>query len=230
MTHHPNSIVTQKFQHFCLITKLSHVSQFLSSLFAKMMDPPTDTTQKNMVATRVFKPSYIETQIHHHQWQTLHPPPSTKLHLYHHQWQSKNPQPQPQPPPPTAFNTTTTSTKKSEWIKNPNPPTAFNQICLIEEEKKKKKKEEASGLTALQPSSREEKKKRKKKESAKRRNQSEEERKKKRDPNHGKGFGLMSTVKYKLMSTTKGLVWAWIEDPNHELGSESLDQRWTDLG
>ena len=190
MTHHPNSIVTQKFQHFCLITKLSHVSQFLSSLFAKMMDPPTDTTQKNMVATRVFKPSYIETQIHHHQWQTLHPPPSTKLHLYHHQWQSKNPQPQPQPPPPTAFNTTTTSTKKSEWIKNPNPPTAFNQMCLIEEEKKKKKKEEASGLTALQPSPCEEKKNERKKNQLR-----EETRAKKKEK------------RKETQITAKGLVW-----------------------
>ena len=84
ITHHPNSIFTQKFQHFCLVTKLSHISQ---SIFAKMMDPPTDNTQKNMVATRIFKPSYTETQLHHHQWQTLHPPPSTKLHLHHHQRQ-----------------------------------------------------------------------------------------------------------------------------------------------
>ena len=45
---------------------------------------------------------------------------------------------------------------------------------------------------------------------------------------------------YKLMSMAKGLVWAWIEDlnhdlwligdPNHKLGLESLDRRWTDLG
>ena len=42
------------------------------------------------------------------------PPPTTNLEIHnlHHQ---------------TALNTTTTSTKKSEWIKNPNLPTAFNQ-------------------------------------------------------------------------------------------------------
>ena len=166
MTHHPNSTVTQKFQHFCLVTKLSHVSQFLSSLFAKMMDPPTDTTQKNMVAIRVFKLSSTTTNgkpfIHNHQ------PSSTSTTT-----NGKSRNPQPQPPPPTTFNTTTT---------------ALNQMCLIEKEKKKKKKEEASGLTALQPSLCEEKKK--KKETAKRRNQSEEERKKKRDPNHSEGSGL----------------------------------------
>ena len=47
----------------------------------------------------------------------------------------RNPQPQPQPPPPIALNTTTTSTKKSEWIKNPNPPTALNQMCLMEKKR-----------------------------------------------------------------------------------------------
>ena len=53
ITHNSNSTITQKIQNFCLVTKLNHVSQFLTSLFAKIMDPPTDTTQKNTVATRV---------------------------------------------------------------------------------------------------------------------------------------------------------------------------------
>ena len=183
------------------------------------MDPPTDTTQKNMVAICVPFLFCSSNPTPPPPTATLHPLPSTKLHTTN--GKSRNPQ----PPPPTALNTTTTSTKKSEWIKNPNASTALNQMCLIEEEKKKRKKKKHQ--VSLRYSHHRVKKK---EEAAKRRNQSEEERKKKRDPNHSKGFGLMSTVKYKLMSTAKGLVWAWIEDPNHELGSESLDQRWTDLG
>ena len=91
-----------------------------------MMDPPTDTTQKIMVTTRVpflFYSSNLATS----------KPSSTTTN-------GKPRNPQPQPPPPTALNTTITSTKKSEWIKNPNPPIALNQMCLIEEEEKKKKK------------------------------------------------------------------------------------------
>ena len=36
------------------------------------MDPPTDTTQKNMVATRIpfFLFPALQTQLHHHQQQT----------------------------------------------------------------------------------------------------------------------------------------------------------------
>ena len=159
--------------------------------------------------------------IHHHQ------PSSTstttndnpKIHNHNHNHHHQQPLTQPQPPPKnlneSKIQTHQQPSTKCVWFKN-------------KKRKRKKKKRQVSPRYSHHRVKK--KKKRKKKESAKRRNQSEEERKKKRDPNHGKGFGLMSTVKYKLRSTTKGLVWAWIEDPNHELGSESLDQRWTDLG
>ena len=140
-----------------MVTKLSHISQFLISLFAKMMDLPTNYTQNVMLATRVpfiFCSSssfifsnqkthkmqsnrYTQTQLH----PNLAPPPPTanpesttnsKPRIHHHQPSSTttNGKPrnrQPQPLPPTTLNTTTTSAKKSERIKNPNPPIALNQ-------------------------------------------------------------------------------------------------------
>ena len=108
ITHNSNSTITQKIEHFCLVTKLSYVSQILTSLFAKMMDPPTDTTQKNMVAICVPFLFCSSNPTPPPPTATLHPLPSTKLHTTN--GKSRNPQ----PPPPTALNTTTTSTKKSE--------------------------------------------------------------------------------------------------------------------
>ena len=108
ITHNSNSTITQKIQHFCLVTKLSHVTQFLTSLFAKIMDPPIDTTQQNMVATRVpfffFCSSNPAT-----------PKPSSTT------TNGKPRNPQPQPPPPTTLNTTTTSTKKIRMNQKSKP-------------------------------------------------------------------------------------------------------------
>ena len=113
ITHNPNPTIIQKIQHFCLVTKLTHIYQFLTPLFAKN-DGPTHWhyTRLWLLPTSLFF-SALQTQLH---WK---PTPTTT--------NDKPRNPQPQPPPPIALNTTTTSTKKSEWIKNPNPPTALNQ-------------------------------------------------------------------------------------------------------
>ena len=115
ITHNPNPTVTQKTQHFCLITKLSHISQFLTPLFVKMMDRNTLTLHRRLwlpLASLYF--STLQTQLHRNPAQpppttnpestTINqapPPPTTNLEIHnlHHQ---------------TALNTTTTSTKKSE--------------------------------------------------------------------------------------------------------------------
>ena len=84
---------------------LLHPRPFCFLLFILFHILPNLATPKPDSATTNDKP-----RIHHHQ------PSFTTTN-------NKPRNPQPQPPPPTALNTT----KKSEWIKNLNPPTALNQ-------------------------------------------------------------------------------------------------------
>ena len=157
ITHNPNTTITQKIQYFWLVTKLNHVSQFLTQIFVKMMDPPTDTTYPTLLfghkthsCISIFISTFCQNDRPTH-WHYIEdygccPRPfsfllfkhsstttnNVKPRIHHHQPSStttndKLRNPQLQPPPPTALNTTTTSTKKSEWIKNPNPPTTLNQ-------------------------------------------------------------------------------------------------------
>ena len=192
ITYHSNSIVTQKFQHFCLVTKLSHVSHILTSLFAKMMDSPTDTTQKNMVATRVpflFYSSNPAT-----------PKPSSTT------TNGKSRNPQPQPPPPTALNTITTSTKKSKWIKNPNAPIALNQMCLIEEEKKKRKKKKHQVSSRYSHHHVKKKEKRKKKKQLREETRvKKKERKKRKKKREKKASGLITGGAFDPLSPIESL-------------------------
>ena len=46
ITHNPNPTITQRFQNYCLVTKLNHISQLLSPLFAKMVEPTPLTLHK----------------------------------------------------------------------------------------------------------------------------------------------------------------------------------------
>ena len=115
ITHNPNPIVTQKIQHFCLITKLSHISQFLTPLFAKMMDRNPLTLHRRLWLPHAFLFfSTLQTQLHPNlaplppmsnpESTTINqapPPPTTNLEIHNHNHQ-------------TALNTTTTSKKKSK--------------------------------------------------------------------------------------------------------------------
>ena len=47
ITHNPNPTITQKLQNCCLVTKLNHISQLLSPLFDKMVEPTPLTLHKS---------------------------------------------------------------------------------------------------------------------------------------------------------------------------------------
>ena len=114
ITHNSKPTITQKIQNFCLLTKLSHISQLLSPPFAKMVEPPDQS----------FSTAFFP-----------YPCDST--------WITWNPHPNPvsSPPPTTNLDSTTINTTNSH-TKNPKECTGNPQPNPTSPKKKKNNAEQ----------------------------------------------------------------------------------------